>query len=809
MKRSSVSAATCQVSQQALSLNGKDTFLYSGEVHYFRIPKKYWAQHMQALVDAGCNAVSTYVPWSWHEFEEGRFDLTGRTHPERDIAGFVDLAAKHGLYVTVKPGPYVMAETTDQGIPRWLTSDYPETLALDENGTPWGPAFIAFMSHVFRAKAEKWLQLFARKIVVPRQRRKKGAIIMMQLCNEIGMFQWLGARGDYSPSNLAAWWLYLRRQYPDLGDLARLLDRELSDYSDVKPPSSICETRRDFALYRLFHDFHRWIYADYVQWNVRALREAGVAVPFFTNVGGWVFGRAHEFALNGTFHRETAKVQPDVIYGLDHIPEFVSPLNVHDGIVANQTAAEMQGRRGPLYSAELQCGSREHGVETYPSELGLFYRLCIAHGLTGMNFYMFAQGRNPKGRGSDGPMFYWYNAVDYKARRQPTFPTIQELGEWLKHNGNFTVSTKRPAKLGVAFYPHLYETEFLVPILGKGTKLNAAKLGLATDPVEFRNRAYFDGVIRILTKGSVPYDLADLTIRSVNELLDYPELVLVTNEIMDADTQKKLVEYVRRGGKLVVFPTLPKYDRDFGPCSLLADALRVRTLGRGSSNRIYMAGLKDIPVPQLPSVIDSRGATVLARDVNGKCVGIEKKLGKGTVRFFGFFLQYSIEEHPSLWSAMMQLPEVARNAWADDDSLHLEMREAGGEGLLFAGNFHRMPRTSRIRVRNPRGGAAIDLGKVTLEAVTGVFMPLQADVAPGMTLVYALGELLGRKTTPRGARFELRGTANTDGRLALRSRKPVSSITVDGEPIHTRREGQTWTATYRQNGRVQVIEVRT
>ena len=53
------------------------------------------------------------------------------------------------------------------------------------------------------------------------------------------------------------------------------------------------------------------------------------------------------------------------------------------------------------------------------------------------------------------------------------------------------------------------------------TKLNAAKLGLSMDPVDFRNRAYFDGVLRILTQKSVPFDLADLTLRSVKELLGY------------------------------------------------------------------------------------------------------------------------------------------------------------------------------------------------------------------------------------------------------------------------------------------------
>ncbi|OQW94817.1 MAG: hypothetical protein BWK77_08480, partial [Verrucomicrobia bacterium A1] len=788
------------------SLNGKESFLYSGEVHYFRIPTQYWEKHFRALADAGCNAVSTYVPWSWHEFEEGRCDLTGRTHPERDIAGYVDLARKYNLFVTLKPGPYVMAETTDQGIPAWLTRDYPDTRALDEHGNPWGSAFIAFASETFRKKAARWLQHFSREIVVPRQSLQRGAVIMMQLCNEIGMFQWLGARGDYSPSNLAAWQHFLKKHYPDIRALAGLLDREIHNYAEVTPPHDFCDTRRDFVLYRIWHDFHRWLYGDYVKYLSHTLRDAGVTVPFFTNVGGWVFGRAHEFSLNGTFHRESAKVAPDVLYGLDHIPEAVSTLNVHDGIVANQTAAELQRRHGPLYSAELQCGSREHGVQTYPSELGLFYRHCIIHGLTGMNFYMFSQGRNPKGRGSDGPLFYWYNAVNYKAQRQPTFPMIAELGEWLKHNGDMVVASQRPANLAVGFYPPLYETEFLVPILGKGTKLSASKLGLALDPVDFRNRAYFDGVLRILTKKSVPFDFADLLIRPVRELLQYKTLVILSNDIMDAETQQKLVDYVRAGGKLVIFPMLPKYDLDFNPCRIMEKAFGYEVKHGGKSNRIYMDDLKDIPVPTLPWVMRDHGGKVLARDVNGEVVGIEKKVGKGTVRFFGFYVSYGIEEHPDLWSAMMELPEIPRNAWSKSDELHLEARFSGKEALLFAGNFHRMPVSAHVFVRNPRGKNPVDIGTVHMDSLNGLFLPIQTDVAPGLTLVFAHGELIERSKTRR--RFSLRGPQNSKGVIALKSQKPVTSITVDGEPVKFKKAGQIIHAEYAQNGKTQVIEVR-
>lgn len=799
--------STCTVSKQAFRINGKDTFLYSGEVHYFRIPTRYWEKHLRALVDGGCNAVSTYVPWSWHEYAEGKFDISGRTHPERNLLAFLKLAAKHGLFVTLKPGPYVMAETTDQGIPGWLTRNYPQTRALGEHGQPWGDPFVSYMSTVFRDKAARWLTYFAKNVVVPNQRKRKGAVILLQLCNEIGIFSWLGMQADYSPSSLAAWWLFLKHRFPELEDLARVLDREVRSYESVMPPRSMCSSRRDYVLYALFHDYLRWAYADYVAFLAKTLRDAGVAVPFFANIGGWVFGRAHEFCMNATFHRETARKVPDVLYGLDHIPEFVSPLNAHDGIVANQLAMELQRRRGPIYSAELQCGSREHGVETYPPELALFYRECIAHGLTGMNFYMFAQGRNPKGRGTDGPMFYWYNAVDYKGNRQPTFEIVRDLGEWLRFNGAQVVSSEQQASMGVVFYPHLHETELLFSSLHKRTRLDAAQIGFSADPLDFRMRAYFDGVIRILTKKSVPFDLVDITLRDAKSLDAYPRLVLVTNEIMDAESQQKLVDYVRRGGKLVVFPMLPQYDRHFTPCRIMEQAFRIRTTGQATSNRVYTESLSDIPVVQPPRILDASGCKVLARDVDGHVVGIEKRIGKGRVRAFGFFLYYSIEEHPTLWAEMMNLAEIGRGAGTDNDVLQVALRKAGREGLLFVGNFHRMLRASRVWVEDPRSGVPLDIGHVTLPALTGLLMPIQVAITPRVRIVYAHAELLDR--TQRGSRavFALRGPAETPGRLAVCLANSTGQVRVDGQLVAARRDGDILFVEYAQTGRRQVVEI--
>ncbi|HSW67919.1 MAG TPA: beta-galactosidase, partial [Bacteroidales bacterium] len=65
----------------------KEIFLNSGEIHYFRIRRDLWQTHLEAAVEAGLTTVSSYVPWIWHEPEEGLFDFTGRTHAERDLLG--------------------------------------------------------------------------------------------------------------------------------------------------------------------------------------------------------------------------------------------------------------------------------------------------------------------------------------------------------------------------------------------------------------------------------------------------------------------------------------------------------------------------------------------------------------------------------------------------------------------------------------------------------------------------------------------------------------------------------------------------
>ncbi len=109
-----------------LFIDNKPFIMFSGEIHYFRIPRSKWKMMVDKAKAAGLNTVSTYIPWRWHEYKEGKFDFAGKTLKERNLIAFLDLVKKAGLYLSLRPGPMCHGEIIDDGLPAWLMDDYPQ-----------------------------------------------------------------------------------------------------------------------------------------------------------------------------------------------------------------------------------------------------------------------------------------------------------------------------------------------------------------------------------------------------------------------------------------------------------------------------------------------------------------------------------------------------------------------------------------------------------------------------------------------------------------------------------------------------------
>lgn len=114
--RSATSMKTFSVGKGTFLLDGKPFVIKAAELHYPRIPRPYWEQRIKMCKALGMNTICMYVFWNIHEQRQDHFDFTG----QNDIAAFVRLCQKNGMYVIVRPGPYVCAEWEMGGLPWWL-----------------------------------------------------------------------------------------------------------------------------------------------------------------------------------------------------------------------------------------------------------------------------------------------------------------------------------------------------------------------------------------------------------------------------------------------------------------------------------------------------------------------------------------------------------------------------------------------------------------------------------------------------------------------------------------------------------------
>ena len=150
-------------------LNGQPFIVKAAEVHYPRIPRPYWEHRIQMCKALGMNAVCIYIFWNIHEQREGVFDFTGNN----DVAEFCRLAQKNGMYVIVRPGPYVCAEWEMGGLPWWLLKK--KDIRLRERD----PYFMKRVK-IFEEKVGEQLK--------PLTIQNGGPIIMIQVENEYGSY---------------------------------------------------------------------------------------------------------------------------------------------------------------------------------------------------------------------------------------------------------------------------------------------------------------------------------------------------------------------------------------------------------------------------------------------------------------------------------------------------------------------------------------------------------------------------------------------------------------------------------------------
>jgi len=178
-------------------LDGKPIQIHSGEMHYSRIPKPYWRHRLKMMKAMGLNAVATYVFWNYHEIAPGVWDFKSGN---KDIAEYIKIAEEEGLFVILRPGPYVCAEWEFGGYP-WFLTKVPGMVIRGNN-----PQYLAATKAYFTA-------LYGH--VKPLLVSNGGPIVMVQGENEFGSY--VAQRKDISLEDHKKYSAAVFQQLKDVG----------------------------------------------------------------------------------------------------------------------------------------------------------------------------------------------------------------------------------------------------------------------------------------------------------------------------------------------------------------------------------------------------------------------------------------------------------------------------------------------------------------------------------------------------------------------------------------------------------------
>lgn len=787
-----------EIKNENFSLNGKKVFLNSGEIHYFRIKRDLWDTHLAAAKEAGLTTVSTYIPWAWHESEESVFDFEGASVPEKDLRGWLQRCQEHGLQCIVKPGPFILAEFRGAGLPDWFLDRYQKDVKMhDSHGGIVQSDGVTLINKDFLEKVALWYDKIM-PFIREWQISAGGPVIMMQICNEIGVFSWLAHQADYSIGIRERFVAFISGKFRNIEQVNLLWGTRYSAFSDIELPpdgrdpyASKGDRGRDYE----WHLFWRTYYGDYLKMLVEMARRKGITVPFYHNLPGWIYGNGYEFPVNITMYDDLFREKSEIIFGVDHIPEFFSYRNLHDDRIINDITRAMQGDK-PLFAAEFQCGSREYHVVTNPKELELFYKASVANGLTGWNYYMFSQGRNPSRKGYSGDTFYWFTPLTPEGVRSSIYPLVKRMSKIIGVSEEIIVDAKRRAEICILFYPPYYATELEHPVNANGDLQFVAS--------SIRRPAYFDGLLKVMQVMNIDYDMLDLSCSTPENLLQYKQVWAFSTDEMNEKDQQTLIDYTRSGGNCVLFPYLPDREMSQQPCTILRDALGINPSGREviDSPLVDIFDLKDIKCAN-PQIIYSEaslhGAQVIARTIRGAACGFSKPLGEGLVIHLGTWLGFDTEGHKPVYERILQTSQ-AKLSQALSTSNEIIVRERftnEGQALLFIGNYHNEDHLGKVYYTHPVSGESIsipyDTDEMLWPALYGILTPVNLKLTEGIAILHSTSDILGiKKVDENTLSLNLFGNRDLTGEILFEgaSIHRIKSATIDGKALSTVFDGK-------------------
>lgn len=728
----------------------RDNFLLSGEIHYFRIPKREWRERLEKLKNAGLNTVSTYIPWNWHELSPGVVDFKGDSIEERDLETFLEYAHEEELGVIAKPGPYICAEWKNGGIPSRVIEKHPEILARNSRGRPtfwFSKKFpvITYLHPVYLSQTKNWFENVA-SILSKHQYKNGGSVILVQIDNESSYgFHFWPFDTDYndvvigSGSEEGLYHRWLRGKYQSIEDLNRKYYLRFDSFSAVEPPKGMVKDNRCLPWIFDWMKFKEDMIADFLSELAGVLRSRGVEVPFYTNEPYNILSPA-SISSKSKVVFDTVDLYPQLIQGLESLTEVVNNIE--------RLKAE-QPNSAPL-SLELQSGWFVSGV---PDNMVHFLeRLAFIHGLKGFNFYMFSGGFNPRGYGTTNRIYYHDAPIDERGKETSKYSVVERFAGFVSSS---ETKTRKLAEFSLGYYQPYNYVRFL-----------SSKTGIMGYRALYRLMEKFMSIV--LGEG-FNFELVDLRQASIEKLFQIPVLYVFSFDFMERAVVEKLMAYVESGGFLVLLPYVPELDENFESLELMKKFLRVEKQKVNRDGWINFGELRF----KSPIVVtfDVRNVEPLFL-FGGDVCGFRFNYGKGSVVQLGFL--------PSAESYRLILEKVGatkRYCFSSNKVLLCE-RTGDNIGYLLVQNLGWRDQKCDITFSSPfNWSQKILVEDLTVPKRSAIIWTLGLNIGDSK-INYITSEITKLEKFESSIMLDCWGYKNSQGRISLTLPKRPHSVSV-------------------------------
>jgi Glycosyl hydrolases family 35 len=496
-----------------LRVDGVPFFIHSAAFFYYRMPRDQWELMLERYRALGINTIDVYIPWNWHEPMEGEFDFDGHTNPRRDLRALLAMIAQKRLRLIARPGPEILNEWRHGGYPGWLLKR-PE---YQMNAVDWlegrYPPLDGLNARDAEAAAEGWLV----NATHLEQTRAWFAAVGKELA-------------PYSSHRMVS---------------------SASDDPDAPPreasgPLLFVQLGDDFAINRsnrVGRDFWRYV------GDLHGMLEAsGVDVPVF---------------LNPTDMRVSAEGRAQE-HPVGAMGQWYMPSRANATAAGRQIDARDAGEI-EFYTEELKTqpdfppvmieyqagwyasGEDDRPPASAPENTLLSSRLLIGNGIHGFSYFPLQDTYTPAGYSVPwaNQSYRWDAALDANGDPQPRLQAVQRNNRLLKHWGSQLAASHKRADFGIVYPMGAYPQELM-------TSLDVMSASDTAMRIE-----------RLGTLAMLSSEFLDPEYQPVEQLEHDALLLLPVAEPakpqfqLSERAQRNLVEYVRKGGTLVIFPVRP------------------------------------------------------------------------------------------------------------------------------------------------------------------------------------------------------------------------------------------------------------